>query len=361
MKWTIEKIKHFIDTNGHYAYPAAFLTGFIVDNFTLTRIDLWFDNLILFSYLLVAGISIALFSIFEEKELGKFTGKVFPWIPIVMQFAFGGLFSGYLIFYTRSASLAASWFFVLLLTTLFIGNEFLKKHYARFTFRTSIFFLAIFSFTIFYVPIVLNTFGAWTFILSGTISLLLIWFFVFVLSKFIPNKIRNSKKMLIGSIGAIYVAMNIMYFTNIIPPIPLSLKDAGVYHLVERIGGGNYEVLSEQKKWYEFLQKEKFHRAVGEPAYVYSSVFAPTDINTEIFHRWQYFDSASGEWETTGLIQFPIAGGRDEGYRGYSMKHAVFPGDWRVDVITKREQLLGRVSFEIVDTQEQVDLQSKIK
>jgi len=354
-------ISDFVENNKRYILPGAFLTGFIIDNFTLTRIDLWFDNLILFSYLLIAGISIALFSIFEGKKLGKFSSTIFPWIPVAMQFAFGGLFSGYLIFYTRSASLAASWLFVLLLTALFIGNEFLKKHYARFTFRTSIFFLAIFSFTIFYVPIVLNTFGVWTFILSGVTSILIIWLFIFILSKFIPAKIAKSKNMLIGSITAIYIAMNIMYFTNIIPPIPLSLKDAGVYHSVERITGGGYEVLSEQKKWYEFLKKETFHRALGEEVYVYSSVFAPTDINTEIFHRWQYFDTATDEWETASVIQFPITGGRGEGYRGYSMKSAVFSGDWRVDVITKREQLLGRVSFNIVDAQEQPMLQSKIK
>ncbi|MDO8590949.1 MAG: DUF2914 domain-containing protein, partial [bacterium] len=49
----------------------------------------------------------------------------------------------------------------------------------------------------------------------------------------------------------------------------------------------------------------------------------------------------------TDLIQFPIVGGRDEGFRGYSIKSSVFPGRWRVDVETAEKNLIGRVEFTV--------------
>ena len=155
--------------------------------------------------------------------------------------------------------------------------------------------------------------------------------------------------------------MNVLYFTNIIPPVPLSMKDGGVYHLVERMEDGTYSLETEPRKWYEFFKRERLHHVAGEPVYVFSSIFAPTDINTNIFHRWQYFDTQKNKWITASMIQFPIIGGRDSGYRGYSLKRAVFPGKWRVDVITERKQVVGRISFDIVDTKEKPILQIEIK
>ncbi len=167
-----------------------------------------------------------------------------------------------------------------------------------------------------------------------------------------PKLVSRGRNILIGSIGGIYIIINIFYFTNIIPPIPLSLKDADVYHSVER-ANGDYIVEYEQRKWYEFYKKYKneFNRALGEPVYFYSAVFSPTDLNTKIFHSWQYFDEDKGEWIESFRFKYQIVGGRDGGYRGYSIKENIFSGRWRVDVMTEREQLLGRYKFTVVDVQ----------
>ena len=42
-----------------------------------------------------------------------------------------------------------------------------------------------------------------------------------------------------------------------------------------------------------------------------------------------------------------IAGGREGGYRGYTIKQRVMPGDWRVDVETPEGRIIGRVSFRV--------------
>lgn len=337
------------------------MLGFIVDNFTLTRIDLSFDNIVLFTYLTIALLAIVAINFYEEGVLKGFLFEKVRFIaPLAMQFAFGGLFSGFVIFYSRSASLITSWPFILMLIALLVGNEFFKKKYTRFTFRMSIFFVALFSFLIFYVPVVTKSINAGIFLLSGVISLALMAILVHTLRVFIPARIKKSKNALRLSIVSIFVLINIFYFTNIIPPIPLSLKEASAHYFVERTVGGDYLATSEIEKWYSFLTLgNTIYVSVGEPVYVFSSVFAPTKLNTQIFHKWQYYDEGRDEWIESDKLGFAISGGRDGGYRGYTMKSNVTEGLWRVDVLTKRNQLLGRVKFKVEEVQKTIDLEIK--
>lgn len=341
---------------------AALVLGFIVDNLTLKRIDLLFENLVLAFYLGVAGLGIALMNLYEGGFLrGRFGKRLHSFLPLLIQFAFGALFSGFSIFYLRSGSLAASWPFLLLIFGLLLGNEFSRQRYLRLGFQMGIFFIALFSYAIFYVPIVLGRMGAAVFLLSGVVSLVLMTAFLYVLSRFIPQRIRGGKTVLLRSIGGIFIVINLMYFTNLIPPIPLSLKEAGAYHSVSRTDEGDYLVSFEGRKWYEFLRlRGTLRLSSGEPVYVYSAVFAPTALNTQIIHHWQYYDKEKEKWISADRVQFAIVGGRDGGYRGYSLKTFLFPGLWRVNIETGRGQIIGRVKFEIEFAEEAPPLRTKI-
>jgi len=347
----IEWLKNIYYKYKSHASTIAFIAGFVWDSFTLTRIDLWLDNLILFSYILIAGFGIAVINLYEGEYLkNRFSAFLASWAPVVIQFAFGGLFSGYVIFYTKSASLVTSWPFLIFLAVLLVGNEFFEEKYRRLSFQISIFFIAIFSFTIFFIPVLLGTFGVAIFLLSGLVSLVAVRFFVWLLSRVIPERIEKSKRILVVSVGGIYLALNFFYFENIIPPIPLALTDAGVYHNVEKVSSDSYIGYRETEGWKDTLRIAKnFHYTLGQPIYVYSAVFAPTRLNTLIYHRWAYFDKSLGKWIETDHVQFPISGGRDGGYRGYSVKENITPGLWRVDVINKRNQLLGRIVFNVLE------------
>lgn len=331
------------------ASSAALILGFVIDNLTLKRIDLLFENLALGAYLGVACAGIALVNLYEGGVLrGRFFERARALMPLLIQFAFGALFSGFSIFYFRSGSLAASWPFLLVIFGLLLGNEFLRERYIRLTFQMSILFVAFFSYAIFYVPIVLGRMGAGVFLLSGAASIAVMAGFLYGLFIFIPQRIRPGKTILFWSIGSIFTAINIMYFTNIIPPIPLSLKEAGAYHSVSRTALGDYVVMREEQKWYDSLRlRGILHVLSGRPVYVYSAVFAPTVLNIEIVHHWQYYDSEKAKWTSVDRVRFQIAGGRDGGYRGYSLKTSAFPGFWRVDIETGRGQIIGRVKFEI--------------
>jgi hypothetical protein len=101
--------------------------------------------------------------------------------------------------------------------------------------------------------------------------------------------------------------------------------------------------------WYEaYLNyNDIFHQVAGDPVYVYTAIFAPNDLSTTIEYQWQ--QNESGKWVTTDTLSFPILGGREDGYEGYTVKSNVMPGYWRVNVITQYGQLIGRVAFSVVE------------
>lgn len=346
--------------------PVAFFVGFSIDNLTLLRIDQSVDIFILLAWLAVAGLGIAVLNL-SRHGMAKwsFLKHSDSWLPSVIQFAFGALFSGFTIFYMRSASLSTSWPFLALVLFLFIGNEFFQKHYLRLTFQVSIFFIALFFLMIFYVPILRGEMGAGTFLLSGLGSLMIVFVFVLLLFAFLPVEARKNKTALGKSIAGIFISVNILYFTNIIPPIPLSLKDAGAYHTMEKSSAGKdvqYILRGESRHWYDFFRPhQEIHILYGEPVYFYSAVFAPTKLSTGIAHDWQYYDTAAAGWVSAGKFPFDISGGRDQGYRGYSIKTNIQPGLWRVDVVTDRGQVIGRTKFMVIETQTPAALETVVR
>ena len=141
--------------------------GFIFDNLTLRRIDQLFDIIALSFYVTLSGICIVVMGILDKKEeRGHKHEDLHFWLLLAMQFAFGGLFSAFFIFYTRSATLAASWPFLIVLLLLLIGNEIFKAKYAVLTFRVSVFFFILFSFAVLYIPVFVHAIGDDIFILG---------------------------------------------------------------------------------------------------------------------------------------------------------------------------------------------------
>ena len=329
----------------------SLLGGFVFDIFALKRIDLFWDNLWVAVHLLVAAIGIILINLFENRKhllAEKVAGRIHFWLIITIQFAFGGLLSTFLVFYFRSGTFATSWPFLLFLAVVFALNEILKKHYTRLVFQTIVLFISIYSFAIFIVPVTVHQIGDGVFLLSGVISLMTLGLFVLCLRYIARERFHQSRKMLIFHITLITLVINILYFTNLIPPIPLSLKDAGVYHSLSRNSAGNYTATGEAQTFWDFFKSyEPYDQIIGQPIYVFSSIFSPTNLNTTIVHDWQHYDESTKKWQSVGKIQLSIVGGREGGFRTYSIRNITIAGLWRVDVETLRGQLIDRVKFEV--------------
>ena len=342
-----------------YISAVGLIYGFIFTSLTLTRVDTFWENLWIVVHLLVAASGIIALTYYENRP-GRTEGTSLRfWLILVIQFAFGGLFSTFFVFYLRSSSLSTNWLFLLLLLILLVGNEVWKKHYARLAFQVSVLFVAVFLFLIFLLPVLVHRIGADLFIYAGLISLVIIAIFVRLLRRIAHERFKNDHRTLSTSILVTLCLMNVFYFTGIIPPIPLSLKDSGVFHSISRQADGNYIVESESRSWLDyFFRTPVFTKRIGDTAFAFSAVFSPVNFATRIIHEWQYFDEETNDWISRGQITLPIVGGRDGGFRTYSAKQTLEPGMWRVRVLTPQGQLIGNIKFRVVNG-ETVDLIQK--
>jgi len=150
---------------------------------------------------------------------------------------------------------------------------------------------------------------------------------------------------------SIYLTINVFYYFNLIPPVPMAMDTGLVAHHVEK-KNNEYIVTYKQDEWYKFWRTHhvNFHRQADQNVYVFTSVFAPTDLKKSIFHRWQWYNPDTRSWEVTDDIGFEVTGGRGRGFRGYTYKNNLTEGQWKVDVITEEKLVLGVVDFVVKNT-----------
>ncbi|MHB1330766.1 MAG: DUF2914 domain-containing protein [Minisyncoccota bacterium] len=343
----ITRLSSWYETHEYRISSIALFGGFVFDILTLQRADSFFENLIVMLHLTIVAVSILILNRPGDIQISVSTRLHF-WLTNLIQFSFGGLLSAFLILYFRSATLSASWPFLLILAFVFLANERLRKHYSMLIFQVSFFFLALMLFFIFFVPVVVGNIGPFIFVFSGLLSLLVLWVFLLMLRRINNEGYLVSFKAIRISVLGIFATMNILYFANIIPPIPLSLQDGGIYHFVSRNSSGDYVVEGEEKNWVDYLRlRQKVAALPGQPLFVYTSIFSPARFNTKIVHEWQYFDEEINDWSSISRIPLTISGGREQGFRTYSSA-SVLPGRWRVLVLTEQGLVLGSIGFDVV-------------
>lgn len=329
----------------------SMVAGFIFDNFYFDRVDHPATQIVLAVYLALAVVSIVLVHFVEsDAEPPDLLVKGHPLLVVATQFALGGLWSAFLIFYGRSAMAATSWPFLVVLAGMLIGNEVFRKYHARLAFTCTLLFLAMLSYAIFVVPIFTGTMGRPTFLLSGGLAVVAFVFVLFVLRTIGAERLRKAWWGIVLGAAGVFAAINGFYFTNILPPLPLALSYGQVFHSVTR-DGETYRAVAEAPAadgWYGFVSETPTMRVqTGGSLSVYSAVFAPIQLKTNIVHRWRRYDEASRTWRTESTVRFPIVGGREGGYRGYSIKSQPASGRWRVDIETTEGLLIGRVPFSV--------------
>jgi len=332
----------------------AMIAGFVADNIFFTRIDLVRTQILFALYTLACFVSIPLLHWIESRATRK--GTPLPrWriaLPLITQFALGGFWSGFVIFYGRSAVLGASWPFLLFIFLVFLGSEYFHKYHARLVFTSVLFFFALYSYAIFAVPIYTLTIGTGTFLESGLVAICIFVLFTILLRILARERfLTDVWRIRIGAF-TVLIIMNIFYFTNILPPLPLSAEAAGVYHSVWRIPGAYLATNETGQSWQvRYLGlPPTLHVTPGEWLSAYTSVFAPTTLTTTVVHRWQWYDPATKTWVTKATIAYPIIGGSDGGYRGYSSVPISEAGQWRVNIETNDGRIIAILPFTAVET-----------
>ena len=324
--------------------------GFAFDSYAFGRIDRPMTQAVFIIYLIVAGVAIAVLHALESRpEQEKPSDRTRTILVFVAQFALGCLLSGFCVFYIRSASIGASWPFLLCMAGIFIGNEYLRRYHARLVFSALLFFISLYSYAILLVPVVAARIGTVPFLISGAIAVILFFFYLQSLAVLGHDRYRTARMQIAVGMVAITALINAFYFAKVLPPLPLVLSDAGVYHSIQR-EGRDFRVTAEDEppRWRALFGTFPVeHIQQNDKLYLYSAIFAPYRLTTGILHRWEWRDPATGNWLEQQTIRFTIRGGREDGYRAYSSKTAPRPGQWRVNIATSDGRAIGRVRFSV--------------
>lgn len=355
LKTHYERAKEFYLRYERYLMPATLVFGFIVDYITFTNININIAFSILAAYWLFAGLTIIFIHLYDGEKITHKMKYIRLFSPLLLQFFFGALLGGSFIFYWFSGSFSASWPFILILVILMISNDVFRHYFLKPILQIGVYFFVSLSLFSVILPFLFNSLSPWLFIGAGVISTTVIYGYITLLSK-ISESIQEKKQSIWYAVISVLIIMNLLYFTAIIPPIPLSVREAGVYHSIER-SGSTYVLIGEKENFIErLIPGQTTHQQQGERTYVYSAIFAPADLNTTIVHHWEYYDRGEKRWMSSDKLSFQISGGRNEGYRGYTWKSNLTPGTWRVGIETQRGQVLARIKFKIQKVDEQPKL-----
>lgn len=397
----LDQLQHWQKKHGRFFSSFALFSGFAFDILTLKRVDLPWENFWIASHLIIVGACIVLIEALPRQIGAENNPRRWHfWLLNIQQFFYGGVWSAFLVFYFRSSDLAASWPFLLILALSFLANERLKRHFVRLIFQISLFYLAVFSFLVFLVPVLMGGLGDETFLLAGFISLVFIVLFLFLIKFVTRRQVRKQKRrqkkiqqnvprniqldeklsekqdenelglqpgphrkrrfwILIG-VASVFLIMNVLYFADVLPPIPLSLKEGGIYYSVTRMPNHEYEFYGALKNWQNSLKLfPDFPKKNGQPIYVYSAIFSPPNFDLNITHQWQRLVQFSQmgkngkiknsqKWITVSEVPLHVTGGREGGFRTYSYKTNPDLGKWRVNVLSPDNRVIGRIRFTVV-------------
>lgn len=348
----------------------SLIGGFVWNALFLTRADLFKENLWIVVHIILAAVGIVLINR-QEKGEGDTAepAKTHFWLATALQFLFGGLLSTFIVFYFRSAVLSVTWPFFVVLFAAFVANEALKRSYLRLAFQIAFLALSILLFAVYGIPLLAHRTGADIFIFSSIISLGVVLIFLAILRASVKNILRKQNKtILIGAITGVFVVMNGLYFFHLIPPLPLSLADTGVYHSIIKLPDGSYSVTEEDAEttfWTRLestVQRPKIiHAAPGERIYAYTAIFSPVAFTINTMHTWEWYDPEAKEWVVKIASELPIVGGREGGFRTYSSIQDPREGKWRVSVETGSGEVIGRIPLTIVRTDTPVRLIRDVK
>ncbi len=328
--------------------PALFFSGgFIFDVLTLGRIDN-IMNMVTHSLFLVLTMMTLIIQILEIKPkegAKRLVTLFFSHQNDIVHFMLGALLNAFVIFYFKSGSLINTALLIAALFILLLINEieFFKRKGP--TLKVAMFTISLSSFFIYLLPVLIGKTGGGIFLASQICTAMIILALWQVLLRFDLSPAKINANLLVPASSVILI-FTILYAARIIPPVPLSLQQIGIYHNIEKSPEGF--VLSQQTSpWKVWSQGDQdFEAREGDRIYLFSRIFAPGGFRDKLYFHFQ-IKNRSGRWQTTDKIALIIVGGRDEGFGGYAYKKNYREGDWRALVETTDGLEIGRINFKV--------------
>nr|MBA2321865.1 DUF2914 domain-containing protein [Deltaproteobacteria bacterium] len=162
-----------------------------------------------------------------------------------------------------------------------------------------------------------------------------------------PSRLPNALARGLVTWTAILGGLVLLAEVGAIPPVPLALAEAGIFRDVRRDGGHVALTFEPRGLWPS--DESRFLFRPGDRVFCFTAIFAPRGAELALAHAWERWDPA-GRWVETDRNPWSMHGGRDGGWRSWTAKSNVSPGEWRVRILTADDIEVGRVRFSIEPT-----------
>ncbi len=345
----LERVKRFYHEREGLCTTAFFVAGFLFDTFFVGRIDRIHNVIHQAVYLMLCA---WLTGLEVREHQGEFSPPVklaaaWRYHEAATHFMLGTLLNIYSLFYFKSASLASSLAFLAFWGALLGVNELRPFKGSATTLRMTLFSLCLVSYFGYLVPMLAHRIGPWIFLASLAASAVVVAALAWRLGRRLPERSEFAWRLTWRPFTFVAGAFAALYFFKLIPPVPLSISDIGVYHGAKR-EGETYNLYSARSAW-RFWEKgdQTFLARPGDKLYCFVSVFSPTRFQEELRLRFYVHDPALG-WRPSDAIPLGVTGGRDGGFRTVSVKSNIKPGRWRLLVETSDGRELGRLGFRVI-------------
>lgn len=334
-----------------------FAIGFIFDFLVLPNISHSHATFLGAVYLC----AIAILVMFREWVVSRNTAsnveqKIYSFATFGISYFLGSALSFIFVYSFLSAAFSVSWPLFVLFIICIVANEFVNTHNFRLTLDIGIFLIALLFFAIFNIPIFLKTQNDIIFAVSIGITIIFSLFYLYLLQFTSDSARYEAPRMYALAIG-IPMFVGMLYFLNVIPAVPLSLKSSGIYHNIVRTESGEFIAQKESdfRKFLYFRSPIYSMSSLDTGVYFFSAVDAPVELSAPISHVWEQYNESTKKWIPKTTVFFTMEGGRNDGYRAYSYKENITDGLWRVSVKVDSNRLVGRVKF-IIKQSEKVEL-----
>jgi uncharacterized protein YebE (UPF0316 family) len=329
-----------------------FIVGFVVDMIVLPDISNRLTQYIGLAYLVIIGLCIILREyVVSRNAASHFEQRMYSFFTFCIAYFSGSALSFVFVYAFRAASLSVSWPLFIILLICICANEFVGAHRFRFTLDVGIYFIALLFYIIFNLPLLIGTQNETTFLLSLAASFVISFLYVLVLRSTSDMSHSESPRCYALAFGVpLFVGM--LYLLNILPAVPVSLYNAGVYHTMTKTDDGRYIGSQEEDtRILSYFKHPVFHFGPFDSAvYFYASVNAPAQLTAPITQSWEKYDANKKKWEQSTIVSYNVSGGREGGYRAYSAKENVTDGLWRVTVSVDTNRVVGRITFYVQKT-----------
>lgn len=310
-----------------------FIGGFLFDVITLDRVDSPFSVIQQVVYLSFVTLMLKYPSMGNYKFLNWYQ----KYHSEILHFVLGSLLSVFTLLYFKSASLSASIWFMLIMTFMLIINETKRFHTLSRPFKMALLTLCWITFFSFMVPTFYGSIGFIPFLMAVILGVL-----PPLTIKTTPEEEKPHRLAVLGTA----VVIILLYALKLVPPVPVSMQYAGIYHDVRR-QNGDFQLVHE-RKWWRFWHNgdQVFKAQTADRIFAYFEIYSPAKFDDQTELVWEKYLSGDG-WTEQDRVRLHILGGRDGGFRTYATKSNYDDGEWRVRLLTLDQREIGRLYFNI--------------